>query len=161
MVSEITRFNCKPDMMSLPRGVSRDFSWRNLKEWPRLHDSNFLAAMHGFRDDEGLLSNGYDVIVSPPPGRAAQTFYDRLSKSDHDFMIAFHSNFLSAIHGFQDNEVLLQSRYDGIISPPLGGFHTIFARNMKERPQFHNDGSSTYFAYFLPLRSFLTFYFGW
>jgi len=38
--------------------------------------SNFLFAMHGFRDNTVLLPSGYDVIVSPPSGGAARTFYD-------------------------------------------------------------------------------------
>jgi len=41
-------------------------------------------------------------------------------KSDHDFLIPFHSNFLSVMHGFQDNEVLLQAGYDVIVISPLG-----------------------------------------
>jgi len=32
--------------------------------------SNFLSAMHGFRDNDVLLPTGHDVIVSPPPGDA-------------------------------------------------------------------------------------------
>jgi len=31
----------------------------------------FLAAMHGFQDNEVLLQAGYDVIVISPPGGAA------------------------------------------------------------------------------------------
>jgi len=42
-------------------------------------------------------------------------------KSDHDFLIVFHGNFLSEIHGFRDNEVQLQAGYNVIvISPPEG-----------------------------------------
>jgi len=32
-----------------------------------------------------------------------------------------YSNFISAMHGFQDNEVLLLTVYDVIVSPPPGG----------------------------------------
>jgi len=36
-------------------------------------------------------------------------------------MIVIHSNFLSVMYGFRDNEVLLQAGYDVIvISPPRG-----------------------------------------
>jgi len=36
--------------------------------------SDFLSAMHGFRDNEVLLPTGYDVIVGPPPGGASDDF---------------------------------------------------------------------------------------
>jgi len=36
--------------------------------------SNFLVAMHGFRDNEVLLQTGYDVIVISPPGGALGDF---------------------------------------------------------------------------------------
>jgi len=45
--------------------------------------------------------------------------HDGFWKSDHDCLIAFHSNLLSAMNGFRDNEVLLQAGHDVIvISPP-------------------------------------------
>jgi len=48
-------------------------------------------------------------------------FHDVFWKSDHNFRIMFHSNFLSGMLGFRDNEVLLQAGYDVIvISLPLG-----------------------------------------
>jgi len=47
--------------------------------------------------------------------------HDGFWKSNHDFQKAFPSNFLSEMHGFRDNEVLLQAEYDVIvISPPVG-----------------------------------------
>jgi len=42
--------------------------------------------------------------------------------SDRNFLIVFHSNFLSVMHGFRDNEVLLQARYGIIVISPLGAF---------------------------------------
>jgi len=40
---------------------------------------------------------------------------------DYDFLIAFHSNFLSGMHGFRDYEVLFQAGCEVIvISPPEG-----------------------------------------
>jgi len=33
-------------------------------------------------------------------------------KNEHDFLIVIHGNFLSAMHGFQDDEVVLPSGYD-------------------------------------------------
>jgi len=49
---------------------------------------------------------------------------DGFWKSKHDFLIAFHSNFLSAMLGYRDNEVLLPT--DVIISLPPGSLHVQF-----------------------------------
>jgi len=48
-------------------------------------------------------------------------FLDEFWKSDHDFLIAFYSNVLVTVHGFRDNEFLLQTGYDVIIISSLGG----------------------------------------
>jgi len=51
--------------------------------WKRDHDFlivyhiNFLPGMHGFQDDEVLLTAGYDVIVISPPGGASRYFIGR------------------------------------------------------------------------------------
>jgi len=42
-------------------------------------------------------------------------------KSDHNFLIAFHSNFLSGMHGFRDNVVLFLAGCDVIVISPPGG----------------------------------------
>jgi len=75
--------------------------------------------MHDFQDNKVSLPTGYDVIVISPLGGASGNFYDAFWKSDHDFLIAFFSKFLSGMHGFPDNEVLLQTRYDVIVISPL------------------------------------------
>jgi len=67
---------------------------------------------------------GRRIIVSPPHGGAARTYYDGFLKSDRDFMIVIHSNFLSAMHIFRVNEVLLQAGYDVIVIFPPGAFQT-------------------------------------
>jgi len=36
-------------------------------------------------------------------------------------LIVSHSNFLSGMHGFRDNEVLLQAGYEVIVISPPGG----------------------------------------
>jgi len=54
-------------------------------------------------------------------GAFQANFHDELCKSDHDFPIQFQSNFLSAMHGLRDNEVLLLTGYDVIVSFPPGG----------------------------------------
>jgi len=77
-------------------------------------NSNFLSAVHAFRDNEVLLT-GYDINVSPPPGGALRDFLSRILKERprlHDF--------LSTMHGFRDNEFLLPTGYDVIVSPPPG-----------------------------------------
>jgi len=79
--------------------------------------------MHGFRDNEVLLSTGYDAIVIPSPGDAVRISSGLfLKKSDHNFLIVFNSNFLSGMHGFRDNEVLLPTGFDVIVIWPPGGF---------------------------------------
>jgi len=45
--------------------------------------SNFLFAMHGFRDNEVLLQAGYDVIVISSIGGASAIFHDGFWKSEH------------------------------------------------------------------------------
>jgi len=67
--------------------------------------SNFLSVMHGFRNNEVLLQAGYDFIVISSPGVASRYFEDGFWKLNHDYLIAFYSNFLSVMHGFRDNEV--------------------------------------------------------
>jgi len=87
MVSEITRFYCKPDMTSswfLRQGalyaISHNGFWKSDHDFLIAFHSNFLSAIHGFRDNEVLLLTGYDVIVSPLPGGAARTFSGRILK---------------------------------------------------------------------------------
>jgi len=66
--------------------------------------------------------------------------HDGFWKSEHDFLMAFHSNFLSVMHGFRDNEVLLLTGYDFIVDPPPGGRCTTFSgRILKERPWLPNS----------------------
>jgi len=122
MVSEITRFHCKPDMTSswfLHQGslhaILLDGFWKSEHDFLIAFHSNFLSVMLGFRDNEVLLPTGYDFIISLPPGALHVHFHDEFWKSDDDFLIVFHSNFLSGKHGFRDNLVLLQAGYDVIV----------------------------------------------
>ena len=77
--------------------------------------------MHGFRDNEVLRSTGYDVIVISPLGDTLGAFFYGFSKSNHDSLLAFHSNFSSAMHGFRDNEDVRPNGYDVIVISQLGG----------------------------------------
>jgi len=79
--------------------------------------------MHGFWDYEVLLQDGYDVLCQ---GVLYEIFHDWFWKTNHDFMILIHINFLAAVHGFRDNEVLLPTAYDVIVIPPPGALFAIF-----------------------------------
>jgi len=62
-------------------------------------------------------------------------FHDWFWKSDHDLLIVFYDNFSSGMHGFRDNEVLLQGGYDVIVISPLGGASGEFSwRILIKRP---------------------------
>jgi len=143
MVSEITCFYWKPDMTSswLRRqralnAIFHDGFWKSDHvDFLIVIHINFLSEMHGFRDNKVLLQGVYDVIMISSLGGASGDFSWRFWKSDHDFLIAFYSNFLSGMHSFRDYKVLLQGGYDVIVISPLGGVsHRFCWRNLKERP---------------------------
>jgi len=91
--------------------------------------------MHGFHNNEVSLQARYDVIVIFTLGGTSANCYDGIRKCDHDFLIVFHCNFLSALHGFRDNEVLLLTGYDVMVIFPLGDALGGFSwRILKERP---------------------------
>jgi len=83
--------------------------------------------MHSFRDNTVLLQAAYAVIVISPPRALYAILYDWFWKSDNDFLIAFHGNFVSAMHGFRDNKIVLPTGYDVIVSPPPGGAPSAFS----------------------------------
>jgi len=145
-------------------------------------NSNFLSAMHSFRNNEvycqriwrhcqsfllafhSNFSSGMhgfrdnEVLLQAgydiSARGASRDFHDGFWKSDHNLPIAFHRNFLSAMHGFRDNEDWFPTGYDVIvISLPRGASHSCCWRIVKE----HIHGSLTYFAYLLPFRSYSTF----
>jgi len=119
-----------------------DGFWKSDHDFQLMIHSNFLATMHGFRDNEAVLPTAYGVIVISLPGGASRDFSWWFWKSGHDFLIAFHSNFLSGVHGFRDNEVLLLTGNDVIVISPLGGVsHRFCWQNLNEQRQFHNHGS--------------------
>jgi len=127
MVSELTKFFCKPDMPSswfLRQGslhaILHESIWKSDHDVLNAFHINFLSGMHGLRDNEVLLQAGYDVTVILHQGVLYAIFRDGLWKSDDDFLIAFYSNFLSGMYGFRDNEVLLQAGYDVNVIPPSG-----------------------------------------
>jgi len=105
IVSKITRLYCKPacNITSLswkqsivisPPGAFTWFSmtwfWKSDNEFMIVICSNFLAAMHGFRDNKVLLQTGYDVIVCPSLGAFHTIFVDGIWKSDPSFIIMVH-----------------------------------------------------------------------
>jgi len=98
-----------------------DGLWKSDHDFLIVFHNNFSSGMHGFRDNEDLLPTGYDVIVISPQGGASGDFWWQTVKERPDFLIVFHINFLSGMHGFRDNEVLLQGGYDVIVTSPPGG----------------------------------------
>jgi len=142
MVSEITRFYCKPDMTSSwflrqwsLHAISHIGFWKSDHDFLIAFHSNFLSGMHAFRDNEELLQARYDTIVISFSGALYDILHNRFWKSDHDFLIAFNSNFSYGMHGFRDNEVLLQAEYDvTVISPPGGASRYFTWWILKERP---------------------------
>jgi len=88
-------------------------------------------------------------------------FNDGFWKSDHDFLIALHNNFLSGMRGFRDNDQFNCGNDVIVISLLRGVKHRFCWQNLKDRPQFNNHGSLTHFAYLVPFQSYSTLYFGW
>jgi len=133
MVFKITRFLCKPDMTSswirrqgaLHANIHDGF-WKSDRDFLIAFYTKFLSEMHGFRDNEVLLQAGYDVIVISTLGLLPANFHDKIWKSNHDFLIVFHSIFISAMHGFRDNEVLLLTGYDVMMISLLGALPANF-----------------------------------
>jgi len=133
---------CKPDMTSSWFGsqgalhaIFHDGFWKSDHNFLIVFHSNFVSEMLGFWDNMVLLQAGYDVIMISSPRGASDDYSGRIWKSDHDFLIVFHSNFLSVMHGFRNNEVSLQAGYDVIVISTLGVASGKFSRrNLKERP---------------------------
>jgi len=85
-------------------------------------NSNFLSAMHGFRENEVFCKPEMTSSWFLRQGAHNAFFHDRFWKSDHDLL----SNFSSGMHGFRDNEVLLPTGYDVIMISPPGGASSNF-----------------------------------
>jgi len=54
------------------------------------------------------------------------TLHKDFWKSAHDFQLMIHRNFVVTIHGFRENEVLLQARNDVLVISPPGGASRYF-----------------------------------
>jgi len=91
--------------------------------------SDILSAMHGFRENEvfckpNMKSSWFlrqwslhamtSLWFSRQEALQA-VFHDGFWKSEHDLLIAYLGNFLSGVHSFRDNEVLLPSGYDSFL----------------------------------------------
>jgi len=127
MVSEITRFFCKPDIMSswfLRQGslyaILHDGFWKSDHDFLIAFYSNFLSRMHGFLDNEVLLQVNMSSSWFLRQGMLYAILHDGFWKSDYDFLIALYSNFSSGMHGFRDNAVLLPTGYDFFVISPSG-----------------------------------------
>jgi len=148
IVSEITRLYCKPDMTLswfLRKGALQatfhDWFWKSDHYFLIAFLSNFLS---------GMLVSKIRFHCKPDMTlswflrlRALQViFYDGFWKSDHDFLIAFHSNLSSGMHGFRDNEVLLKGEYDvNMISSPSGASDDYSGRILKKRAWLSDSDS--------------------
>jgi len=92
-------FYCKPEIISswfirhgaLARMLYNGL-WKSDNDLLKAFHSNFLSGMHGFRDDEVLLSTGYDVMSVIRQWAMQALFHAVFWKSDHD-LLAFHNNF--------------------------------------------------------------------
>jgi len=142
MVSKIKWCYFKPDLTSswflrqvAFYAISRDKFWKSDHDILIAFYNNFLSAMYVFGDNEVLLQDGYDVIVFSRPGGASRNFTWRILKEPPWLPNIIHSNCLSVMHGFRDNEVLLQAGYDVIvISSPMVASRYFTYRLLKERP---------------------------
>jgi len=138
---------CKPDMTSSWFGrrkalhaIFYDGFWKS--------DHNFLIAFHSnfylgcmvseiarFNCKPGMTSSWFLRL-----GALQMIIQDEFWKNEHDFLIVLQSNFLFVMHGFRDNEVLLQSRYDVIVISSLGGASGEFPwQILIERPWLPDD----------------------
>jgi len=76
---------------------------------------NFSTVKHGFRDNEVFCKPDITSSWFGRQGTLHAIFHDGFWKRDCDFIIVFHGNVFSGIHGLRDNEVLLQAEYDIIV----------------------------------------------
>jgi len=135
MVSEITRFYCKPDMTSswfLRLGALQMIIQDRF--WKSEHDFLIVIQINVFICD-AWFPRYWDFIASKiwchrdffARGRYQRFF---MTNSDRATMTSWWrsiKNILSRMHGFRDNEVSLQAWYDvNVIYPPRGRFRRIF-----------------------------------
>jgi len=140
-VSKITRFYRQPDMTSssvLPQNALHshvlDGFWSSDYDFSIASRSNYLSGMHDFFEITRFFCKPDMTYWFIRQGSLYAILHDGFWKSDHYFLIAFHSNFLSGMYGFRDNEVLLQAGYDVIvIFPPRRALRYITWRNLKEQ----------------------------
>jgi len=74
----------------------------------------------------------------------------------NDFLIVIHNNFLSAMHGFRNYEVLLRAEYEVIVISPLGG---VLLTESERATQFHHIDSSIYCRVSLTVSTFFNILF--
>jgi len=106
MVSEITRFYCKPDMTSswfLRQGalhaIFHDAFWKSDHDFLIALYSNFLVAMHVFRNNEVLLLPDMTSSWFLRLGVLQAIFHDGFWKSEHDFLLVGNGNFCPNSNG--------------------------------------------------------------
>jgi len=117
-------------MISLPKAlhaIFHDGFWKSDHDFPIVIHVTFYHRCMVFEITRFYCKP--DMTPSSVLRRGAQhtLFHDGFWKSGLDFLIVIHSNFLSAVHGSRDNEVLLQAGYDIIVSPSPGGAARTFS----------------------------------
>jgi len=78
-------------------------------------------------------------------------------KSEHDFLIAIPINFIFAMHGFRDNDVLMQAEYNVIVISPPGGATRNFLMADSERATLSFHVQLTLFVYLERFRRYSIF----
>jgi len=61
---------------------------------------NFSSVKHGFRDNEVFCKPDITSSLFGRQRALHAIFHDGFRKSDHNFLLVFHNNILSGMHGF-------------------------------------------------------------
>ena len=113
-----------------------------------------------FRDNDVFLLTGTDDMMQKPLGALHTVSNDGCWKSDHGFLLAFNSNFISIMQRFRKNDVfLLTGNYVMVIFQLGGAVHNFRWWILKRWHQVYLHALLTYFAYLQLLTSYPTFSF--
>jgi len=74
------------------------------QDFMKVSHCNFSSVKHDFRDNEVFCKPDMTSSWFGRQGVLHAIFHDRFGKSDHNFLIPFHRNFFSGMHGFWDNK---------------------------------------------------------
>jgi len=150
MVSKKTRFNCQPDTSSVFRqrvlqALFHDGFWKSDHSFLTVVPSNFYQRCNA---SEILMLHWRLHMTSwwyNHQWGLRAIFPDRFRKGDYDFRIVIHSNFLSAMQGFRDNEVLLPTGYDVIVGVSPGSASGDFWWLIPQKRPWLSDSVHSFF----------------